>query len=417
MKPEYLALALVVTTIAVVGPSAYSALQGHAYGGLVIVLPVVPCVVFILHKFVPWDSKEDDAQLTRLLKLFGCGDAAHVLRGLGVQTTTDLEYITPEALSTLGLPVVTKAKLEDALRCPLRASLHPRAEAVSCSNMLRPFAGPMFCRRQLRPLPAWVDFLCLLRRHAGARGWTKQVFEAKDGTDDARCKICDKPSSEHHGPAKYCRKRCADAVAKLIKMQIPQLYAACREDDDKALQALITAGADVNVVDTEGRSPLHCACHWGKSSVVASLISSRANLYAKSSQGHTPMHFAVESGSSQCVRMLLEAGVSAKEAAGETRSTPLHWACSKRALQVCELLIKYGADVNAADINGNQPLHEGGMGSAEARLLIKHKADVNARDRNQRCPLHKFAYVGTRSVCVTLLEANAQPDAKDAEGN
>jgi len=81
------------------------------------------------------------------------------------------------------------------------------------------------------------------------------------------------------------------------------------------------------------------------------------------------------------------------------------------------LLIKYGADVNAADINGNQPLHEGGMGSAEARLLIKHKADVNARDRNQRCPLHKFAYVGTRSVCVTLLEANAQPDAKDAEGN
>jgi ankyrin repeat protein len=200
-------------------------------------------------------------------------------------------------------------------------------------------------------------------------------------------------------------------------MQIPQLYAACREDDDKALQALITAGADVNVVDTEGRSPLHCACHWGKSSVVASLISSRANLYAKSSQGHTPMHFAVESGSSQCVRMLLEAGVSAKEAAGETRSTPLHWACSKRALQVCELLIKYGADVNAADINGNQPLHEGGMGSAEARLLIKHKADVNARDRNQRCPLHKFAYVGTRSVCVTLLEANAQPDAKDAEGN
>ncbi len=49
-------------------------------------------------------SKEDDVQLMRLLKLFECGDAAHVLRGIGVQTTTDLEYITPEALSTLGLP-------------------------------------------------------------------------------------------------------------------------------------------------------------------------------------------------------------------------------------------------------------------------------------------------------------------------
>jgi hypothetical protein len=156
MKPEFLALALVVTAITVVAPSAYSALQGNAYGGLVIVLPVVPFVVFILYKFVPWDSKEDDVQLTRLLKLFECGDAAHVLRGMGVKTTTDLEYLTPEALSTLGLPVVTKAKLEDALRCPLRASLHSRAELVSCSNVLRPFAGPMFCRETAMTVAACV---------------------------------------------------------------------------------------------------------------------------------------------------------------------------------------------------------------------------------------------------------------------
>jgi hypothetical protein len=116
MKPEHLALALALAALAVVAPSVQAAVEGKGYGGLLLALPVVPFVAFVLYYFVPWAFREDDAQLTRLLALFECGDAADALRGVGVKTNADLEYITPETLGTLGLSIITKAKLEDALR-------------------------------------------------------------------------------------------------------------------------------------------------------------------------------------------------------------------------------------------------------------------------------------------------------------
>lgn len=67
--------------------------------------------------------------------------------------------------------------------------------------------------------------------------------------------------------------------------------------------------------------------------------------------------------------------MSPKEPFGTNRSTPLHFACSKRATAICELLIEYGADVNAKDLNDSTPLHSAGIGNAQTSLLITNKAD------------------------------------------
>jgi len=239
-----------------------------------------------------------------------------------------------------------------------------------------------------------------------------------EGKEDVKCKVCGKLPDEHHGTGRYCSKRCSEAIAKLLKTLTPQLYGACRTGDDKAILRLVTAGADINIEDAQGRSPLHCACRWGKASVVSSLISSRANVSAreKGRDGYSALQFGCEGGSAEVVRLLLAAGASATQAYGESRSTSLHLACKKRAHAICELLLEHGADANAKDVGNSTPLHEA-VGSNEAKSLIRNKADVMARDSNLRTPLHKAAFAGNRSVCLLLLESNAQVNAGDAEGS
>ena len=134
MKPEHLAVALSLTALAIVVPAAYSAYIGQGYFGLLAALPILPFVVLVLWKLVPWAFREEDAQLSRLLMLFECSDAAEALQCVGVKTMTDLEYVTPDTLSALKTSVINKAKLEDALRwiqscCP---SVHSSLGTYSC---------------------------------------------------------------------------------------------------------------------------------------------------------------------------------------------------------------------------------------------------------------------------------------------
>jgi hypothetical protein len=117
MKPIVLAASLSFLALAIVVPAIITAVRGGGYGGLVIALPVVPVIALILWKLVPWAFREDDAHLMQLLNLFECTDVVHELRKIGVKTTTDLEFITPERLNGLSASIVTKSKLEDALRC------------------------------------------------------------------------------------------------------------------------------------------------------------------------------------------------------------------------------------------------------------------------------------------------------------
>lgn len=69
-------------------------------------------------------------------------------------------------------------------------------------------------------------------------------------------------------------------------------------------------GANVNVQDNEGRSPLHCALFWGQDKVAEVLIAAGANLNARSNNGYTVMQFAIETtqnnGSVACVKALLK---------------------------------------------------------------------------------------------------------------
>lgn len=63
------------------------------------------------------------------------------------------------------------------------------------------------------------------------------------------------------------------------------LHVAAEEGHSRATGALIRAGANVNLADGHGRTPLHCAAQQGKAKVVVDLLLNGADKEAENDEG------------------------------------------------------------------------------------------------------------------------------------
>ncbi len=115
-------------------------------------------------------------------------------------------------------------------------------------------------------------------------------------------------------------------------------------------------GADVNVKDNDGQTPLF----WARNVDIAKVL--------------------INNG----------ADVNAKDIYGQT---PLFWA---RNVDIAKVLINNGADVNAKDIYGRTPLFFA-KSKNEADLLIKNGADINIKDNRGNHPQNSYYHYSTTS--------------------
>jgi ankyrin repeat protein len=87
------------------------------------------------------------------------------------------------------------------------------------------------------------------------------------------------------------------------------LHYAAREDASeyaRAIQQLLTAGADVNAQDNDGWTPLHLAASHECSEIHSILIDGGANIVAQDKFRQTPLHFAASESSTTLFRRLLK---------------------------------------------------------------------------------------------------------------
>ncbi|MFZ5953904.1 MAG: ankyrin repeat domain-containing protein [Candidatus Dependentiae bacterium] len=94
--------------------------------------------------------------------------------------------------------------------------------------------------------------------------------------------------------------------------------------------------------------------------------------------------------------------------------TPLTLAIqSKDAFNIATLLLKYDANVNKQDGQGNLPLHLAiFLNRPElVDLFIANNADINLKDRNYQNPLHIAIEVGNKQIIEKLLSHGANPNA------
>jgi ankyrin repeat protein len=178
------------------------------------------------------------------------------------------------------------------------------------------------------------------------------------------------------------------------------LFCLCRGDQSAALAsdeqehlAFLTTGFeafmndiksddDINRRDIGGRTALHMAVYIGAhSSIIDSLIARGADVNLKDSIGNTPLHYASIQEYSDCyaVEALLKAGVDSN-AANFLGWTPLHIAAWEGRAALVSQLIDHGADISKM-VRGQTPLiFAAGNGHKKvAELLVKAGAVKDLR--------------------------------------
>ena len=124
------------------------------------------------------------------------------------------------------------------------------------------------------------------------------------------------------------------------------LWHALRNTDLSIAKLLIAKGADIEQADKNGYTLLYGAISDNRKDVVELLIASGANIHAKDFLGLTPLHKASYDGHSEIAELLIAKGANV-EARNNSGMTPLYWAVIGKQKNVAELLIAKGADVNA----------------------------------------------------------------------
>ena len=218
----------------------------------------------------------------------------------------------------------------------------------------------------------------------------------------------------------------ADPNASDERGQTP-LHWASRRADPGVIAALIRAGANVNAPDDQGGTPLHMGAGYGNDpSVIGILVDAGAgaDLAAADSEGNTPLHASWSNSNPEVARTLLQLG--ANPLARNNEGQPADpWNCENwntpafaRPSDADDVArcVDSGRGVNARDSDGNTRLYHAvdNQDLGTVMRLLEAGADVNAA--GYWTPLHVAALHGDTVLIRVLVEAGANPDARDTGG-
>ncbi|KAI1119811.1 ankyrin repeat-containing domain protein [Nemania abortiva] len=209
------------------------------------------------------------------------------------------------------------------------------------------------------------------------------------------------------------------------------LFKAVGRKDEVAFRTLLQAGADPEVREQWGHTPLSLSILIGDTAkgIVQIFIEEGVDLEATNKDGDTLLMQAARGGDKGIgiVQLLLEAGADI-EAGGSMARTPLMEAISAGddGIGIVQLLLELNADIEARDKLTYTPLMVAASGVVAGDrvegvvwLLLHSGADIEARTDDGHTPLMVAAQNAERSAEIVeiLLEAGASIDATSDDGD
>lgn len=145
---------------------------------------------------------------------------------------------------------------------------------------------------------------------------------------------------------RHCIQSNGDLICQVNDMGATGLHLAAEYGHEEIAKVLCEAGADVNLTDTDGETPLIRAAAGGYESLVLMLLKEGSNIQAQGRRYGTALHGAALHGHVDVVKILLSHGAGINITGGQF-STALHAACLRGHVMVVNWLLNSGADVNA----------------------------------------------------------------------
>jgi ankyrin repeat protein len=217
------------------------------------------------------------------------------------------------------------------------------------------------------------------------------------------------------------------AVALVLRSLEPsqglndQLLTAVENGQLEDVSRLLKQGANANAADQYQLTALTWAAMKSQPAIARVLLAAGANPNPQPSTvapAGFPLARAAGVGSLELVEILLDAGaqVNAKDKDGRTAIFKAAYYSSN--LNILAKLINAGADIHAVGNNGMTCLIEAaGAGRAEnVRLLLNKGAKVNARSNLNETALIHAAAGGHLEVVRLLLSAGADPSIRMSDG-
>ncbi len=208
--------------------------------------------------------------------------------------------------------------------------------------------------------------------------------------------------------------------AELILVPRPPLVEAAERGDLAEVRRLLDGGADPDVGrESDGLTPLISALILQHPAIVELLLARGANPNAFEERHMAPLQFAIIAGQRDMVTALLEAGANPNTGSdqGAGGMSPLSAAAAVGDLDLAELLLDHGADIDGGDLGAGEmtPLAvAAGSGKPEMlSFLLSRGADPNGQVDNDRAgpaPLWAAVLANDVSMVRLLLDAGARPE-------
>ena len=181
------------------------------------------------------------------------------------------------------------------------------------------------------------------------------------------------------------------------------LFWAVYYEEADIVSLLLDAGADANVQNRYGLTPLIQSSITGNGEIISMLLDAGADANARTLQGDTALMNAAKAGSVQGVQALIEAGADVEARDGYSFQSPLMWAAAFNQAEIVRILAENGADVNAR--------------SAELIFSGIQQGGVQGDFPNGGLTsLHHAARENGVETVEVLLALGANPSAVDPQG-
>lgn len=207
---------------------------------------------------------------------------------------------------------------------------------------------------------------------------------------------------------------------RVVPQVVVRWMSGYQDDHEKIARLLTYVACNVNEFDKTGRTPLMNAAIRDQPDAAQIFIRSGANVDMpdQAESKLTALMYAAIYGNIRTASVLLNKGRAMIESRDALKRTPLMLASQNGRVNVAELLLSHGAQLEATYQGGSTSLM---LAAAEGhtpmvQCLVEHKANLEAKNTMGMTALALTAMRDIADVTRCLVEAQANTETRDTNG-